>query len=140
MVCDGFAGQARNTAIGLGLALPLAIVTGHPDVMTREELEQRIMGEALPQILEGVPISYRRLHIAMDRPGFTLNPTSCQPMSVDAAVTSSAGTVATPSSRFQVGECGRLRFRPSLHTRLFGPTRRGAPRQLAVSKISAAAR
>ncbi|MGE4240174.1 MAG: UGSC family (seleno)protein [Ramlibacter sp.] len=54
LVCDGFVGQARNTALGLGLALPLAIVAGHPDVMTREELEERIVEGALPEILQGL--------------------------------------------------------------------------------------
>lgn len=82
--------------------------------------------DALPQILEGVPITYRTVHVNIDRPNFTINPTNCRPMSVAARATSVSGSVATPSDRYQVGSCASLGFKPNLTLRLFGKTRRGA--------------
>jgi hypothetical protein len=48
-------------------------------------------------------------------------------------VTSDAGTLASPSSRFQAGGCQALPYAPKLRMRLFGKTNRGAhPRFRAV--------
>jgi hypothetical protein len=91
--------------------------------------------DPLPPIIEGIPISYRTLHVELDRPGFTLNPTGCALKRADATVTSSQGAVAHPSSTFAAVNCGSLGFKPSLSIRLFGATHRGAhPRLEAVLK------
>jgi hypothetical protein len=86
----------------------------------------RAVSDPLPTILQGIPLDIRTLAVELDRPGFTLNPTSCDPMSILATVTSQAGRAATLASRFQVGDCARLRFEPRVSVRLSGPTRRGA--------------
>jgi hypothetical protein len=82
--------------------------------------------DPLPQILEGVPISYRTIHAAVDRSRFVFNPTSCRALQSKAKVTSLQGAVAHPTSPFRVGSCSRLAFKPRLVTRLFGKTNRGA--------------
>jgi hypothetical protein len=82
--------------------------------------------DSLPQIVSGVPISYRDVRVEVNRPDFTLNPTSCDPMSVTSTISSVAGKTASPSSRFQVGSCENLGFAPKLALRLFGPTHRSA--------------
>ncbi len=82
--------------------------------------------DPLPQILKGVPVTYRTIHVQIDRPDFTLNPTSCEAMAIEAAATSAKGAKADPSSRFQVGGCGELPFKPRLALKLRGGTRRGA--------------
>ena len=82
--------------------------------------------DPLPQIIEGIPIRYRTLHVALDRPGFALNPTSCAVKETEATVTSSEGAVARPSSRFASTDCARLAFKPKLSFRLRGGTHRGA--------------
>jgi hypothetical protein len=81
--------------------------------------------DPLPQIIEGVPIPYRAIHVDLDRQNFTLNPTSCKEMATVARVTSTLGALATPSSRFRASECEKLAFKPRLSFRLFGPTNRG---------------
>jgi hypothetical protein len=92
-----------------------------------------VKSDPLPQILEGVAISYRTIDVDVNRPRFTINPTSCRPMKVDAKVTSSEGAVASPTDRFQVGGCSDLGFKPGLGLRLFGRTSRaGHPRLRAV--------
>lgn len=50
-MCEGFIGQARNTSAGLGLALPLAQVPGHPDVQTDEELQRNILQTTVGQVI-----------------------------------------------------------------------------------------
>jgi hypothetical protein len=82
--------------------------------------------DALPQVLGGIPISYRDIRVEVNRPEFTLNPTSCKVMAVDATVNGSGGAIATPSSRFQVGSCERLDFAPKLALSVKGKTRRAA--------------
>lgn len=103
-----------------------------------ETTQVTVRSDPLPQILEGVPVSYRSIHVAVDRPDFTLNPTSCAAKSVESVVTSDEGLAARPRSRFQVGGCGDLGFRPQLSFRLKGKTNRGAhPRLRAVLKMPA---
>jgi hypothetical protein len=60
----------------------------------------------------------------MDRPGFTLNPTSCAEKSVAGEEISIQGAVATLNNRFQVGGCEGLAFKPKLQLRLKGATKR----------------
>ncbi len=83
-----------------------------------------VKADPLPQFFEGALLTYRRLHVVVDRPGFTLNPTDCRVMSVDSNVTSTTGTVAHPSTRFKVDGCKRLKFAPKLALKLKGGTER----------------
>ncbi len=83
------------------------------------------VSDPLPQILEGIPIIYRTVHVDVNRPDFTLNPTSCDPMNTTGAATSVQGGRANLASRFQVGGCASLGFEPRLSLKLTGGTRRG---------------
>jgi hypothetical protein len=80
--------------------------------------------DPLPQILQGIPISYRDIRVELNRPEFTLNPTSCEPMRIDSTVRSASGQSASPSSRFQAASCESLAFKPKLALALKGQTRR----------------
>jgi hypothetical protein len=84
-----------------------------------------VVTEPLPQIVEGVPVSYRRLHVVIDRPGFTLNPTSCAEMAISSSLVSTQGTLAHPSIPFGLVGCRALGFKPTLKLRLKGSTQRG---------------
>ncbi|HYH52556.1 MAG TPA: hypothetical protein VD761_00345 [Solirubrobacterales bacterium] len=93
--------------------------------------------DPLPQILQGIPVSYRDVRVEVDRPGFTLNPTSCEPMAVSSTLTSSRGATATPSSRYQAAGCAGLAFAPKLALRFFGKTTRNShPRLRATLKAA----
>jgi hypothetical protein len=83
-----------------------------------------VKADPLPQFFEGVQLTYRRLHVVVDRPGFTLNPTDCSPQKVESTVSSTQGTLAHPSTRFQVTGCKRLKFKPKLSLALKGGTER----------------
>jgi hypothetical protein len=80
--------------------------------------------DPLPQILDGVPLSYQSVTVSIDRPGFIRNPTSCEPMKVTGQVFSAQGTSAGVSSPYQVGDCGQLPFKPKFSVRLKGGTGR----------------
>jgi hypothetical protein len=84
------------------------------------------VSDAIPHILEGIPLDVRSIALRMDRPQFTLNPTSCDPMELTGSAASPFAPPAALKSRFQVGGCRALAFKPKLSLRLFGGTRRGA--------------
>jgi hypothetical protein len=92
------------------------------------EYDARIhaVSDPLPTILDGIPLDVRSIELKLDRPGFTLNPTSCEEASIEGAVTTQAGQTAPLKDRFQVGECGRLPFKPKLALSLKGKTTRAA--------------
>jgi hypothetical protein len=83
-----------------------------------------VVTEPLPQILEGVPVSYRTIHVLVDRPDFTLNPTSCAPKKITATVVASNGATAEPSDDFQASDCAKLPYTPDLRLAFKGQTKR----------------
>jgi hypothetical protein len=61
---------------------------------------------------DGVPIKLRRVDVSIDRPGFTFNPTNCNPMAITATISALQGATAQVSSHFQVTNCATLKFAP----------------------------
>lgn len=82
------------------------------------------VSDQIPTILHGLPLVVRSIEVKMNRPQFTLNPTSCEPKSITGSVTSTLSSVATLSEYFQASRCEALKFKPKLALRLKGPTRR----------------
>jgi hypothetical protein len=89
-----------------------------------ETAQVTVKTDQLPTILDGVPLKLRSITARIDRPNFTLNPTNCEPMAVNATVRSSDGASANPSQGFQVGSCKDLGFKPNLKLALKGGTQR----------------
>jgi hypothetical protein len=75
---------------------------------------------------DGFPLDLRQVVVQLDRPDFTLNPTSCDPMAVSGVVGGSGGASAPVSNRFQAASCDRLAFKPKLALSLRGGTTRSA--------------
>jgi hypothetical protein len=73
---------------------------------------QVMLGYQLPSVFNGVPVRFRMLGFDFPRGGFLVNPTSCEPEQLAAAVSSVDGRVTTQSVPFNVGQCDRLGFRP----------------------------
>lgn len=90
-----------------------------------ETAQVTVKTDPLPQFLKGVPIIYRAIQVAVDRPGFSLNPTDCRPLSVTAKVLAVGGTSAETSDPFGVNGCASLKFHPGLALKLIGGTGRG---------------
>jgi hypothetical protein len=86
------------------------------------------VSDPLPQIQEGIPLRTRFVRIALDRPGFALNPTNCRPFSVGATVSGDEGASVSPSMRFQAANCTDLAFDPKVTLSVSGSSkRRGHP-------------
>jgi hypothetical protein len=121
-----------------GLAIVVPAVVGPFDlgtVVLREALrldprtaQVAIDGRAsapIPHILEGIPLSLRDLRVYVERPGFTLNATSCEP-SLSLATLWGGGTAFAPAgeaptglaARYQAAGCAALGFKPRLKLRL----------------------
>jgi hypothetical protein len=82
------------------------------------------VSDPLPQILEGIKLRARSLRVNVDRPNFALNPTNCDPFSVDATAFGDEGATSALSSHFQVANCASLPFKPQLKLILTGGLRR----------------
>jgi hypothetical protein len=68
--------------------------------------------DPLPQVIDGVPLRIRSITAHVDRPGFALNPTNCNSMSVSGQAIGSSGATSPLSSHFQVGGCSGMKFAP----------------------------
>jgi hypothetical protein len=82
------------------------------------------VSDPLPTIIDGIPVDVRSIELKLSRSDFTLNPTSCEAMAIEGSVLTQAGQTAPLKNRFQVGECGRLGFKPKLSLALNGSTKR----------------
>lgn len=84
------------------------------------------VSDQLPSILKGIPLDIRTAQIKLDRAKFSLNPTSCDPSTFAGDSISLLNQTSALQSRFQVGECGRLSFKPKLSLSLKGGTARNS--------------
>jgi hypothetical protein len=80
--------------------------------------------DPIPQILKGVVLRIKDVRIHLDRKDWTINPTSCEPMSSNLTAHGNSGAVANKSARFQVGGCNDLAFKPKLTAKVTGGTKR----------------
>jgi hypothetical protein len=115
-------GPAEGGLAGLAIVLPGRV--GPVDlgtVVTRAGLLLRpsdggvtVRTAPLPQIVGGVPVSIRSLTLRLDRPGFTVNPSSCATQTVAANLTAAGGATATATAPYTATDCGGLPFAPRL--------------------------
>ena len=100
------------------------VVVRTPISVNLETAQVSAKSDPLPTILRGIPLKVRSVLVKLDRPNFVLNPTNCEPQSFKADLGGSSGATATPSNRFQVGGCEKLKYKPRLKLRLKGATKR----------------
>jgi hypothetical protein len=81
-----------------------------------------VKSDPIPTILQGIPVDVRLIDVNINRPEFTLNPTSCEPMSIGVQAISTLGQSAPLSSRFQAAGCQGLPFKPSFTASTQGKT------------------
>jgi hypothetical protein len=97
----------------------------------------KVTVDRLPESIEGVPIRFRAIELALDRRGLVRNPTSCGRKSVDGAIESQGGVSVAVSSELTVRGCSKLGFRPRIRIAVKRPAgRRGASPRLVVSTRS----
>jgi len=97
-----------------------------------ETARVRAVSDPVPDVFGGAQLNLRAVDLELDRDRFALNPTSCRPLSSDGVLAGggadptdpAAFAAAAVAAPFQTTECGALRFRPRLYTRLFGGRKR----------------
>jgi hypothetical protein len=105
-----------------GIAVVVPAVAGPYDLGTvvirqslridRSDAHVTDTSDPFPTILQGVPLRLKSVNVTLDRPGFTFNPTSCEPKTINATLESTGGAKAGVSSRFQAVNCASLKFAP----------------------------
>ena len=93
-----------------------------------ETAQIRAVSDPIPHVFGGTLLSVRSVDLKMDRPNFTLNPTSCYPLATTGALSGGGANPADPATfsafgihaPFQTSNCGALKFRPKLFTKLIG--------------------
>jgi hypothetical protein len=93
-----------------------------------ETAQIRAVSDPIPHIFGGTLLNVRSIDLKMDRPNFTLNPTSCDPLATTGALNGGGADPANPTAftafgitaPFQTSDCGALKFRPKLFTKLIG--------------------
>jgi hypothetical protein len=68
--------------------------------------------DAIPTILEGIPLEIKHVNVTINRGDFTFNPTDCDPLSMTGTLSSAEGASASLSVPFQVTNCAALAFKP----------------------------
>jgi hypothetical protein len=100
------------------------VVIRAPLYIDPETTQLTAKSDPIPTILKGIPLKVRAVTVSIDRSSFIINPTNCEPMTASASLTGTNGATATPSNRFQVGDCADLKFSPKLKLSLKGGTKR----------------
>ena len=80
--------------------------------------------EPIPTILKGIVTHVRDIRVYIDRDKFTLNPTSCNPLTIGSTLTSDLGARKTVTSPFQASNCQALAFKPIFKVSTSGKTSR----------------
>ncbi len=80
--------------------------------------------DPIPQILAGVPLQIQHVNVLVNRPGFTFNPTDCEPQKIVSTIESWEGAQSTLTVPFQVTNCAALGFKPQFKVSTSGKTSR----------------
>jgi len=127
------AGPYKGAPLSLAIITPAvagpfdlgAVVVRTALFVNSETAQGHAVSDPLPSIIAGVPLDIRSVSLKLERPGgFTLNPTSCDPMAITGSAAMLTGQSAALTSPFQVGGCSALKFKPNLAIALKGGTKR----------------
>ncbi len=114
-------GPYKGAPFGLSMVVPAAVgpfnlgtVVVRAAVSVDPHTAQiTVSSDALPSILQGVPLRIKSVNVSIDRPGFIFNPTDCEPLSAGGTLTSAQGATVGVSSHFQAANCATLPFKPA---------------------------
>jgi hypothetical protein len=118
-------GPYRGAPFGLSVVIPAqAGPFNFGNVVTRSTLSVDLytaavtIGSPIPTMVNttttssGVPTQLKQLHVVVDRPNFQFNPTTCNPLKVEAGFTGDEGGSANTQWPLQVSNCSALPFKP----------------------------
>jgi DNA-binding beta-propeller fold protein YncE len=89
----------------------------------------------IPTILKGIPLQIQHVNVTIDRPGFTFNPTNCNPMAITGSLDSTEGASDALSVPFQATNCAVLGFKPQFSVSTSGKTSREKGASLHVTLV-----
>jgi hypothetical protein len=94
-----------------------------------ETAEVHAVSDTIPNVFGGVKLDIREIRVAVDRSQFTVNPTTCrEALPLKTTVFGGGGDPAQESqwqsesnrTSIQFRNCGKLKFKPKFHARIFG--------------------
>lgn len=88
--------------------------------------------EAIPTIIDGIVTHVRDIRVYIDRPNFTVNPTSCEKSTIASTLQSSEGASATVDSSYQPANCASLKFEPEVSATVSGKVSRSEGTSFAI--------
>jgi hypothetical protein len=127
-------GPYKGAPFGLSIVVPakagpytLSGTTGEGTVVVRAAItidpataQLTVTVDPLPTILDGIPLQLRVVNATIDRPGFTFNPTNCDPLQITGTLLSTEGATAPVSAPYQVTNCEAMIFDPQFHVSTSG--------------------
>ena len=85
-------------------------------VLRKSDFGLDVTTSDFPRFQQGIPVFLRDVTLTIDKKGFLINPTTCNPLKFLATFTGFEGSVASSESPFQATGCGDILFRPDLTT------------------------
>jgi hypothetical protein len=103
-----------------------------------ETAQINAVSDAIPNVFGGVKLDIRTIDFNVDRKEFTVNPTSCAAQASSGTINGGGSNPANPaafssyafSTPYSTTGCDSLGFKPKLHVRLKGGTKRNKNPQL----------
>ncbi|HEX2161568.1 MAG TPA: hypothetical protein VHF88_07080 [Thermoleophilaceae bacterium] len=129
---EGYKGAPYGLAVSVPVEAgpfkgPLAlstIVVRQALHVDRRTAQVTVVSDPFPRIWHGIPLRVRQVTVAVNRPGFMVNPSDCSPKQIAATVLSTEGARADLAYPFQASGCAALRFRPKIRIALTGKRQR----------------
>jgi hypothetical protein len=98
-----------------------------------ETAQINAVSDLIPDVFGGVKLDIRSIDVNVDRSKFMLNPTNCAAQATSGVINGGGADPSNPavfsshavSAPYAATGCDSLAFKPKLHTRLSGPTKRG---------------
>jgi hypothetical protein len=90
--------------------------------LDRNDAHVQVLSDPLPTILDGIPLNVRSVKVTIDRADTMRNPTSCGPLRITTALTSTGGANVLRDAPFQTSDCNLLAFSPKTAIDLTGTT------------------
>jgi hypothetical protein len=88
--------------------------------VNRTDASVSVRSDPLPRIIQGIPLRLRQVVLNIDRAGFMVNPTSCDPMRIGTTVETIEGASWATTVPFRAGGCRDLNLDQKLEMRLTG--------------------
>jgi hypothetical protein len=90
------------------------------------------VSDQIPDVFGGVKLDIRTIDVNLNRTKFSLNPTNCGALSTTGTINGGGANPANPATfssypvndPYMASDCNKLGFKPKLHTRLTGGTKR----------------